>query len=148
MLKVLFLATLYLPLLEFIRVVFKRQKHSALSLIQEIPDDFTFLVSEIALHLKVAYETLQQHESHQRKSKRDESSLETLYSLAEAKSIVELTVGVIKSIVHTGGQELIAFLTIQIPEIMVSNFLKGQPFKVPINPRLYFRSSYQNARHF
>ena len=110
--------------MEFVRVILKRQKHSALSLIQEIPDDFTFLVSEIALHLKVAHETLQQNESHQRKSKRDDetlTSLETLYSLSEAKSIVELTVGVIKSIVQSGGQELVTFLTIQIPEITVSN---------------------------
>ena len=108
--------------MEFIRVVFKRQKHSAVSLIQEIPDDFTFLLAEIALHLKVAYETLLQDESHQRKSKREEETqmtTETLYSTSEAKVIVELTVGFIKSIVQ-GGQDVITFLTIQSPETTVS----------------------------
>ena len=108
-------ASLYLPLLEFVRMIFKGHKYLSVALIEVAPDHLIQLLAELSVHLRLAHESLE-HE------KESLENFDVLYTTSEAKTIVELTANVIKSIIDSKA-EVVTFIALRDPAIIVNSWL-------------------------
>ena len=100
-------ASLYLPLLELVRVIFKANKHLAMGLIEVAPNDLVQVLIQISVHLKLAHESLAHTEN-----------VDVLYTPSEASTIVELTANFIKSIIDS-KTDVVTFIALQNPASIV-----------------------------
>ena len=108
MAKIMFLsASLYLPLLELVRVIFKANKHLSMGLIEVAPNDLVQVLIQISVHLKLAHESLAHTEN-----------VDVLYTPSEASTIVELTANFIKSIIDS-KTDVVTFIALQNPASIV-----------------------------
>ena len=90
----------------------------SVALIEVAPDHLIQLLAELSVHLRLAHESLE-HE------KESLENFDVLYTTSEAKTIVELTANVIKSIIDSKA-EVVTFIALRDPAIIVNNFNKNK----------------------
>ena len=83
----------------------------SVALIEVAPDHLIQLLAELSVHLRLAHESLE-HE------KESLENFDVLYTTSEAKTIVELTANVIKSIIDSKA-EVVTFIALRDPAIIV-----------------------------
>jgi hypothetical protein len=131
--EILISASLYLPLLEFVQMVFRGHKYMATVLLNEHSRVFVSTMHQVTKHLKYAYETMSWNEGNKRsrsrggkpsgnssrdKSQKEAESTDPLYSTGEAKTIAELSAKLIKSVIDS-GPDVLTFVILECPETTV-----------------------------
>ena len=107
-----------MPLLEFVRMIFKGHKYLSVTLIEGAPDHLIQLLVELSVHLRLAHESLE----HEEDNKESVENFDVLYTSSEAKTIVELTANLIKSIIDSKA-EVVTFIALRNPAIIVNIFV-------------------------
>lgn len=127
------LASLYIPVLEFLQMIFRGHKHMASILLKEVPEILLNIMQEISTHLKYGYESLMTHESsHESSERRSRSqgstdSMECLYSKKEAKSIAEFSAKFIKCAIES-DKDVLLFVVLECPMLTVRFNIFSQSF--------------------
>ena len=77
------------------------------------------LLAELSVHLRLAHESLE----HEEDNKESVENFDVLYTSSEAKTIVELTANLIKSIIDSKAAEVVTFIALRDPAIIVNLFV-------------------------
>ena len=100
-------------------MIFKGHKYLSVTLIEGAPDHLIQLLAELSVHLRLAHESLEHEEEDNKESV---ENFDVLYTSSEAKTIVELTANLIKSIIDSKA-EVVTFIALRDPAIIVNLFV-------------------------